>query len=752
MPFNGLGQFSRIMNWVTDAANGIFVDATRTDEDSDDIADGLSNCITKDGQQILIADIPWSGFKITGLGAGAAPGDAVNYGQVFNSPTFSGLTATGAVNFAGATSVLVPTATAGDNTTKAASTAFVIATAFNTALPTSAADAGKYAYSNGTTVTFQFVGVATLGATVTDNYTILTKTPTQWPIATTAIGKCLTAPTIATTDALGLFAILDNSAGTYPVGWRDSTGALVGKACVAAGGIAHVYLESNATAAGTWRIVGNALEPGLITVDSTLSSTYLSTFLAPFVALDANTSIHFVALSSGFAALIVDNTGKVVMTPVTVDATASSVPNAIFKISATQAICFYSSSATANGAVVLTVSGASPSLALAVGTAATYTTTLGTGWGGEDSVGAPKIAQLSTTLYLLGYASTTSLTAAIAISVSGATVTIGVAASIITSNAVVGATTTYPLTATTGLVIYKSGASAPYTNYGVVVSVSGTTCTPATPVAPAFTTSASAVVGSSCLLSPTLALIMDDQNGNNGNIYTLTIAGTVITAGTLLTFEGGAGVSSLLVYNANSATRHNPHLFPLSATAALLWYFDTSSISRCVALSASAGVITKGSTVYRSFSQAASGSTNFGMMLAQGTAEFITVVQNGAAAAWKDSFVPHKINGTAITYGNGAHAPEFSPVSLASALPSVKLTSGDYVTMGANASGLSVLRTNGDAINKRGVITLPNLSTPAAFPIPAVASNRVVLMSTSQGTTVSGSTQQMRVINVEIAQ
>lgn len=90
MPYNGVGQFFRIYSWVTDAANNINVDATRTDTDTDDIADGLSNCITKDGQQILIANIPFGGYKITGLGAGSSPADSVNYQQVFVSPTFTG--------------------------------------------------------------------------------------------------------------------------------------------------------------------------------------------------------------------------------------------------------------------------------------------------------------------------------------------------------------------------------------------------------------------------------------------------------------------------------------------------------------------------------------------------------------------------------------------------------------------------------------------------------------------------------------
>jgi hypothetical protein len=123
---------------VTDAANGIFVDATRTDTDSDDIAQGLTNCVTRDGQSPATANIPMGGFKLTGMANGTVAGDAVNFGQVFTAPTFVGLTATGVVNFAGATSVSVPTMAPGTNSTAAASTAFAVQLAMQAALPAQA--------------------------------------------------------------------------------------------------------------------------------------------------------------------------------------------------------------------------------------------------------------------------------------------------------------------------------------------------------------------------------------------------------------------------------------------------------------------------------------------------------------------------------------------------------------------------------------------------------------------------------------
>lgn len=154
MPYNGVGVFTRVYQWVQDAANGIFVDATRTDTDSNDIAAGLTNCVTRDGQSPWTANIPAGGFKITSLASGSAVSDSVNYGQVFNNPAFNSMSATGTVNFAGATTVTVPTVAFGDSSTNAASTAFVAATAFSAALPNQAGNAGKIVTTNGTTASW----------------------------------------------------------------------------------------------------------------------------------------------------------------------------------------------------------------------------------------------------------------------------------------------------------------------------------------------------------------------------------------------------------------------------------------------------------------------------------------------------------------------------------------------------------------------------------------------------------------------
>lgn len=72
------GVFSRLYNWVTDRNAGTKILATRMDAEMDGFATGLSQCILKDGTQTITANIPMSGFKLTGLGNASSGGDALN--------------------------------------------------------------------------------------------------------------------------------------------------------------------------------------------------------------------------------------------------------------------------------------------------------------------------------------------------------------------------------------------------------------------------------------------------------------------------------------------------------------------------------------------------------------------------------------------------------------------------------------------------------------------------------------------------
>lgn len=81
MAFNGSGVFTRLYNWVTDAAANIKIRADRMDNEMNGFATGLSTCITKDGQTTITADLPMATFKHTGVGAAASRTDYTRLDQ-----------------------------------------------------------------------------------------------------------------------------------------------------------------------------------------------------------------------------------------------------------------------------------------------------------------------------------------------------------------------------------------------------------------------------------------------------------------------------------------------------------------------------------------------------------------------------------------------------------------------------------------------------------------------------------------------
>lgn len=87
MPFNGSGTFLRVRNWVNDAAANIRIRADRHDSEDDNFALGLSQCITKDGQTTITADLPMASYRHTNVGEGTALTHYARYDQVLNGKT-----------------------------------------------------------------------------------------------------------------------------------------------------------------------------------------------------------------------------------------------------------------------------------------------------------------------------------------------------------------------------------------------------------------------------------------------------------------------------------------------------------------------------------------------------------------------------------------------------------------------------------------------------------------------------------------
>ncbi len=81
MSFNGGGVF-QINSTGQPVQPNTLIESAVFNALTADLATGLSNCVTKDGQQTVTANIPMNGNVFTGLGAGAAAGQSVRYEQL----------------------------------------------------------------------------------------------------------------------------------------------------------------------------------------------------------------------------------------------------------------------------------------------------------------------------------------------------------------------------------------------------------------------------------------------------------------------------------------------------------------------------------------------------------------------------------------------------------------------------------------------------------------------------------------------
>ncbi|MDE3021924.1 MAG: hypothetical protein KGI54_08700 [Pseudomonadota bacterium] len=88
MPFNGSGTFN-VYTPGNPISNGQTSDATLFNNTISDLASGLSNTLTKDGQTPATANIPMGAHKITGLAAGTTSGDAVRFDEAITTANIS---------------------------------------------------------------------------------------------------------------------------------------------------------------------------------------------------------------------------------------------------------------------------------------------------------------------------------------------------------------------------------------------------------------------------------------------------------------------------------------------------------------------------------------------------------------------------------------------------------------------------------------------------------------------------------------
>lgn len=105
MAWNGSGVFSRTNGtnngsdvWEQDKDDGTKIVASLHDIHDEDLADGIQNCLTKDGQNTPTANLPMGGFKHTGVGAATDKGHYPSGNQISTKAITFGGTSTGGAN------------------------------------------------------------------------------------------------------------------------------------------------------------------------------------------------------------------------------------------------------------------------------------------------------------------------------------------------------------------------------------------------------------------------------------------------------------------------------------------------------------------------------------------------------------------------------------------------------------------------------------------------------------------------------
>lgn len=82
MPFDSEGNFTRLHNWEEDRQNDIDIVSDRHDEEDDNFAGGLNDCMLRDGRATMTGDLDMGNFKVKKVAKGTVNTDAVNKEQL----------------------------------------------------------------------------------------------------------------------------------------------------------------------------------------------------------------------------------------------------------------------------------------------------------------------------------------------------------------------------------------------------------------------------------------------------------------------------------------------------------------------------------------------------------------------------------------------------------------------------------------------------------------------------------------------
>jgi hypothetical protein len=251
LAFNGSGVFVRVHNFATDLSNTIPATASRVDAEFDGVATGLSGTITRDGQSVTTARIPFA----AGTSAAAGTTASVAYSQTNDNNTGLYFPATDQWGLvAGGTATLSSTATALTATgTLALSGDFAINTNKFTVTAASGNTlvAGTLAVTGASTLTGA-VGVTGDFAVNTNKFTVAA-----------ASGNTLVAGTLAVTGAATLSSTL--GAGNTTI---TGTLAASGNVDINTNKFNITAASGNTAIAGTMAVTGASTLTGALTANN----------------------------------------------------------------------------------------------------------------------------------------------------------------------------------------------------------------------------------------------------------------------------------------------------------------------------------------------------------------------------------------------------------------------------------------------------------------------------------------------------
>jgi hypothetical protein len=98
MAWNGLGSFLRLFSWANDATNGLPISSSRMDSEFANYKGGLENCITRNGENQPVANLPMGGNKHIAVGAATLRDQYAQAAQVQDGAFIWGGTAGGTAN------------------------------------------------------------------------------------------------------------------------------------------------------------------------------------------------------------------------------------------------------------------------------------------------------------------------------------------------------------------------------------------------------------------------------------------------------------------------------------------------------------------------------------------------------------------------------------------------------------------------------------------------------------------------------